>query len=69
MENWTGNTGVDTFTLGHNVTGTVSGGAGNDVINYNTGTIGTLTGGTDTDTINGPKRPTPGRPRRPMRAR
>ncbi len=53
MENLTGGTAVDTFTLGHNITGTVDGAAGDDVINYNAGTIGTLTGGANNDTIVG----------------
>ena len=51
---WTGGGGIDTFNLGHNVTGTVDGGLGNDSFNYSAGTIGTLTGGGGTDTIVGP---------------
>ncbi|MCP4042365.1 MAG: hypothetical protein GY731_10490, partial [Gammaproteobacteria bacterium] len=51
IENFTGGTGGDTFNLGHDVTGTVSGDAGNDNFNYNAGAIGTLAGGADSDTL------------------
>ncbi len=53
VENWTGGTAVDTFTLNHNVTGTVTGADGDDIFNYNAGTIGILRGGNNDDTIIG----------------
>ncbi|NKB37752.1 MAG: filamentous hemagglutinin N-terminal domain-containing protein [Gammaproteobacteria bacterium] len=49
----TGNDMTDTFNIGHNVDGTISGGDGANIYNLNAGTVGgNITGGANADTFN-----------------
>lgn len=56
VENLTGNSSVDTFNIGANLTGSIDGGAGDDIYNLNgLFTVGgNIAGGANNDTLNGP---------------